>query len=67
MRLETLPYPLRKLSLAKLPCVQESLFREVDVLHRGHVLSWGLADARGNNDRVRFEDNTVVYELVNSE
>jgi hypothetical protein len=43
------------------------LFREVDVLHRGHVLSWGLADARGNNDRVRFEDNTVVYELVNSE
>jgi hypothetical protein len=27
-------------------------------------LGWGLADARGNNDRVGFEDDTVVDELV---
>ena len=67
MRLETLPYPLRKLSLAKLPCVQESLFREVDVLHRGHVLRRRLADTRGDNDGVGFEDDAVVYELVDGE
>jgi hypothetical protein len=41
------------------------LFREVNVLHRRHVLRWGLADARCNNDGVGFEDDTVVYELIN--
>jgi hypothetical protein len=67
MCLKTLPYPLSQLSLTKLPCVQEALFREVNVLHRGHVLRRGLADTRGNNDGVGFEDDAVIYELIDGE
>ena len=67
MCLKALPYPLSQLSLTKLPRVQEALFREIDVLHRGHVLRRGLADTRGNNDGVGFEDDAVVYELVYGE
>jgi hypothetical protein len=67
MRLKTLPYPLRKLSLTELPCVQESLFREINVLHRRHVLRWRLADTRGDNDGVGFEDDTIIYEFIDGE
>ena len=66
-QLQPLSYPLRQLPLSKVPHVHQTLFGEVDVLHRGHVLGRGLADARGDNDGVGLEDDAVVNELVNGE
>jgi hypothetical protein len=43
------------------------LFREVDVLHRVHVLRRGLADTRCDDNGVGFENDAVVYELVDRE
>jgi hypothetical protein len=62
-----LPYPIGQLPLSKFPGVQEALLREFNVLHRGHVLRWGLADARGHDDGVRFQDDAVVDEFVDGE
>ena len=53
--------------LTELPGGQETLFRKLNVLHRRHVLRWGLADTRCDNDGVRLKDDAVVYQLVNGE
>ena len=66
-QLQPLSYPLGQLPLSKVPHVHQTLFGEVDVLHRGHVLGRGLADARGDDDGVGLEDDAVVDELVNGE
>jgi hypothetical protein len=64
---QPLSYPLRQLPLSKVPHVHQALFGEVDVLHRGHVLGRGLADARGNDDGVGLENDAVVDELIDGE
>lgn len=64
---QSLSYPLGQLPLAKVPHVHQTLFREVNVLHRRHVLRRRFADTRGDNDGVGLEDDAVVYELVDGE
>lgn len=65
--LETLPYPLGQLSLSKFPSIEEALLREIEVLHRCHVLGWWFADTRRDHHGIRLEDDAVVYELVDGE
>lgn len=67
MQSQSLSYPLGQLPLSKVPHVHQALFREVDVLHRRHVLGGWLADTRGDDDGVRLEDDAVVDELVDGE
>jgi hypothetical protein len=61
---QALSYPLCQLPLAILPRVHEPLLGEFDVLHRGHVLRGGPANARGHGYGVGLQDDTVVYQFV---
>lgn len=65
--LQPLPYPLRQLPLSKLPRIQESLLRQLDIPHTRHILSRGPANARRDGDGVGLEDDSVVDELVNGQ
>lgn len=65
--LQPLSYPLGQLPLSKVPHVHQALFREVDVLHRGHILCRGLADTRGDDDWISLEDDAIVDELIDGE
>lgn len=64
---QPLSYPLGQLPLSKVPQVGQALLRKLNVLHRGHVLRGRLADARGNDDGIGFEDDAVVDELIDGE
>jgi hypothetical protein len=64
---KTLSYPLGQLPLSKVPHVHQPLLREVNVLHRSHVLRRWLADTRSNNNGVGLEDDSIVYQLIDGE
>lgn len=50
--------------LPKLPGIQQPLLGQIDVLHIRRIRSRSPADSRGDQNRVRLEDNPVVDNLV---
>lgn len=62
-----LPQSFCQTPLSELPGIHQSLFRQVDVLHVRRIGGRCTADARGDEDGVGLEDDTVVDELVNGE
>ena len=62
--LQPLPQPFRQSSSSKVPGVEQALLAKIDVPHVDHVLRRRLADAAGDDDRVRLEDDAVVHDLV---
>ena len=62
-----LPQTLGQPPLSKLPGIKQPLLRQIDILHIRRIRRRGTADARGDQNRVRLEDNTVVDDLVDSQ
>ena len=62
-----LPQALSETALAELPRIHQTLLGEVDVLHVGRIGGGGAADSRSDHDRVGFEDDSVIDDLVDSE
>lgn len=59
-----LPQSLSQPPLTKLPGIEQPLLGQVDILHIRGVRSRSSADSRGDQDRVRLEDNPVVDDFV---
>lgn len=67
MHLQALPQPIPQLSLTKLRQIIHTLLGQVDTLQVRHILRGRLADSLDNDSGVCFEDDSIVYDLVNGE
>lgn len=64
---QPLPHPLGQFHFPKLPRVHQPLLAEIDIFHTRHILHGRPADATGDNNGVRFEDDAVVDDFVDGE
>lgn len=62
-----LPQSLRQPPFPKLPRIHQPLLRQINVLHIRRIRGRRSADPRCNENRVRFEDDAVVDDLVNGQ
>jgi hypothetical protein len=62
-----LPQPIPQLRLSKLRKIVHSLFTKINPLQLGNILRRRLANSLHNNRRIRFEDNSIIDNLVNSQ
>lgn len=62
-----LPQLFSQTPFPKLPRIEKTLFREIDALHIRHIRWRGPADARSDQNRIRFKNNSIIDNLVNSQ
>jgi hypothetical protein len=65
--LQPLPQPIPQLCLPELRQIIHPLLTQINPLQLCHVLCRRLADPRHDDRGVCFEDNTIVYYLVDCE
>jgi hypothetical protein len=67
IRSKTLAHPLNELPLTKVPDVPQAFLRQIDTLNRGHILHGRTADTRGDDNRVRFQNDSIIHNLIDSQ